>query len=1101
MAFNVQKTAQVPLSVFGGLVREMSPADLPEGVSPDCSDVVFAPGSVASRPALQEVFAIPFPKGSATYVATVTYAKTFASANFTYNLYLDSNGNLWYEDVLGSPGTYTSLATGICGATGGAVGGALARSVTAFGREYIAISDGQVSTDVALQWDGTNLDRVTQEGPGAGPTVASVAGTSSSLATSGSLVRSGGTVTATTQSAHGLNVGNLAQIAGAPACVIYSFAGSIVINNESLPGIATVNLPLAHGLSPGSFVSITGVGPTVVGTSVTGAAWVGGVLTITTSAPHGLTPGALVSVYGIGGTTPSYNMTGPVLNIINTTQFTLAMVIPALPTGTPTYSGAAVEVLWPIPDTGTPSYFQVLSCPTPISLQVAVNYCDGTWGMTNVVISLASNGTFYVLSVPSPTTFTYTQYGPPGTVTASAGTVTAFGQWSPGIHQCRVSFLTRNGYLTQPSPPVQFTCPGGQYVQVTNLPIGPPNVVARVLQFTGAAGAFFFYIPSTPQINGQVVGTSTQVNDNTTASVTLDCADNTLFAAVGTSIPGNDLAAQVVFDGAVGFGFYDSRLFAFGVANRIQNLLNMSFSGGSFASHPHGFPCGWTVTAGSASLVNAHFGTALQAMAGTSLQQPCFADGLGNAILTPNKAYSARLWASPVSGSPVINVGVSSVLSGFGCTFGFAVSGTGWYYGELAPFPMPSPIPPDMILKISVSGGTCQLNDLSLVFVEEPLVSGMYGSYVNNPEAFDGVTGLCGPANDTHQIFDAVAMKGSLYVLTQDPGGRLHHITDNGVTEPADWPVTQVGANCGVLSPFATTKSQSDDSTSSGGEEWFAWASATGARICDGTQPWKISQEIEPDWESITPVDDGGSPWQTWALNDPAGRTLYFGLPIGAAPAPTKVYAMNYRELDTAFQIASAPPIHTSYTGRLIATDHTRKWSPWNVEANGAALMMRPSGLAVTLLGGNGSYPGHPADGYGNVYTLNPAKYTDDDYGRIFPYYTTYFFVTHDLEQALQLGGVRKMVAYLTAFVAGLGTLTITPLCDSLTNAWPLTGVRTLGATPTFDLEWGGGNAMGQRIALKFASAPATGTDNWFNLQKVLVAMRVAKMPVRGSAT
>ena len=39
-----------PIEVFGGLVTDMSPADLPHGVSPDCQDVIFSNGGVLTRP-------------------------------------------------------------------------------------------------------------------------------------------------------------------------------------------------------------------------------------------------------------------------------------------------------------------------------------------------------------------------------------------------------------------------------------------------------------------------------------------------------------------------------------------------------------------------------------------------------------------------------------------------------------------------------------------------------------------------------------------------------------------------------------------------------------------------------------------------------------------------------------------------------------------------------------------------------------------------------------------------------------------------------------------------------------------------------------------
>src|SRR5579863_4156453 len=165
MAFNATGSAQAPLSVFGGLVTEMAPPDVPEGVSPDCQDVVFAPGEVSSRPGFQRQLS---PVGS-----SITSAKSFVCPDPTsaygtlQNLYFDAGGNLWVENVIASPGTLSFISSGL------AINSYM-KAVTAFGREYIAISDGLHGTEVPLQWDGTNLDRVTQDGPGGAPAITNV---------------------------------------------------------------------------------------------------------------------------------------------------------------------------------------------------------------------------------------------------------------------------------------------------------------------------------------------------------------------------------------------------------------------------------------------------------------------------------------------------------------------------------------------------------------------------------------------------------------------------------------------------------------------------------------------------------------------------------------------------------------------------------------------------------------------------------------------------------------------------------------------------------------------------------------------------------------
>jgi hypothetical protein len=237
--------------------------------------------------------------------------------------------------------------------------------------------------------------------------------------------------------------------------------------------------------------------------------------------------------------------------------------------------------------------------------------------------------------------------------------------------------------------------------------------------------------------------------------------------------------------------------------------------------------------------------------------------------------------------------------------------------------------------------------------------------------------------------------------------------------------------------------------------------------------------------------------------------------PFPPSPAPFNnpqggilIYPVNYRELDTAAQIAAAAPIHASYTGRLIATDHTRKWTRWNVPAVGAALMYRQPGKLEPIF-----YFG------GNVYALRADLLTDDDLGLIVPYYTTYFFVTHDAEMGLMyqdasgerqpLGSGRKLLAYLKAYVAaqdaqapGTCQIVITPFVDNLQNPWALIGLRTLTNKPKFDLEWPGGMAVGDRIALQFWSTPITGTDNGFSLQRLTAFLkRAQRLQVRGSST
>ena len=117
--------------------------------------------------------------------------------------------------------------------------------------------------------------------------------------------------------------------------------------------------------------------------------------------------------------------------------------------------------------------YEVLSAPTATSFQIALFYADGEWSGGNVYF--AWDGTFYVTKVIDALNFQYQQYGPNATSSA-AGQVTPFGQAAPGKHLCRVTFLTRNGAVLKSSPWVQFIANGGQYLQVSGLPVDPAGI-------------------------------------------------------------------------------------------------------------------------------------------------------------------------------------------------------------------------------------------------------------------------------------------------------------------------------------------------------------------------------------------------------------------------------------------------------------------------------------------------------------------------------------------------------------------------------------------------------------------------------------------------
>ena len=714
------------------------------------------------------------------------------------------------------------------------------------------------------------------------------------------------------------------------------------------------------------------------------------------------------------------------------------------------------------------------------------------------------------------------------------GTVTPFGQAAPGLHLFQVLWLTRQGAIPAPSPFGTVILNGGQYVSVSNIPIGPPSVIARILAFTGAQpdvpGVLppFFYIPVTPQLEGQIIGTSTVINDNTSTTAFLDFSDNTLFAATGISIPGNNLANQIVLDGALTFSTYLSRLLTNGQRNVIQNLLNLGFEGGYNANSPNS-PLGWGTSQGSGALVDAHFGVAWQVSILDigepygGIVQSGYLDAYGDPIFVGNQTYSIRFWAVTngaafIAGfAPVVRFEISSASTGF---FSLANVNLGnptqaAYYEADFSAPLPTDVPSDLVFSMVVEGAsttglTVTIDDIQPIFAETPYLDDQgYASYVTNPEGFDGDTGVTGP-DDTSKLMVFSTVRGTLCALTEFPSGRLWETNGSTNTEPSGWDWKPIGGQCGILSAFALTRSQADDGSEAGGDQWIAWASDVGAMIYGGGLPEKISQEIQPNWndpawENSNTAINLASASTAWALNDPVEKWIMFGLPIGPAySSPSQIYVLNYQHLGSAESIASSPPYHPSLGGKLIATDNSRKWTHWLRSMNGAARMYRgDGGLSTCFFNGNGNVIGE-GQGTGHIYTLNPTLLVDDDYGQIDPYYTTCFLIDPEKRQALGLKGGRLLLAYVLAQIQPKtlsdtnSQVTLSYFGDSLSNLWPLSTTRTLTQNFYKDRNFGGGMAQGERIAIKISSSPIIGTANGFTLSRFSPFFKNAKLRISG---
>lgn len=1012
----------IPHGVLGGLVTDITPPLTVEGLSPDCQDIVFLPQQVKQREGLKRLF----PAG---FFDNPVYQKTYIPPNEEeVNLFIDALGKLYVEDPATFPGTYNLVAdlplTGIV----------TAQSVTAFGREYIACSDGEHGVNVPLQYDGTFLDRVSQDGPGngvgAGETFVPVAIAAAPIGlvtegpygikAIGGLTESGHTVTVTGTSLFEffgtkLRAGDQIVIAGAtnPA-----YDGTWTLTNAG----ATA-LQFTH---PSTGLAASGGG--TVTTNIVTVATAGGVQT-------GFVTGQSVTI--VGATDAAY---------------------------------------------------------------------DGVWTIRGFPGSSNDTSVFYI------TIATFGEADSGGGDIAIAGTIAA------GVHSVVCLFLTRQGYITKPSQATSWTASGSGAVSISNIPTGPSNVIARILAFTGAGGQNYFYIPVDFTLPGSTSSvSSTVIQDNITTFATFNFDDNALFAATSIDVAGRNYFAQVVLGEVLGFFPYASRLAAWGERNKVQNLINMGFEGG-IQSGDLTQPLGWSLGGANGVLVNG--GAWPSGMAwqitddGTNvgngdLTQTASVDALGIPILQPLTRYTTRLWAKISSASPgsgSVTCRIQSPSTGFTTTVNIpytSVSTNGGFIEGVLDHDLPASIPGDMQISWWVQGPVAgivvTLDELNVIPTENPYRDSLFRfSYVNAPEQFDGVTGVLGSTSDFTPIRNCFQIRNTMYYNTQIGKSST---TDNGTGEPSTWLVPEVSETVGSLSVHGSDNGRIG--TGESAEQWQFTISEQGVYVFAGGDDMRISQEIArptengfPGWDSINMQAIGSS----WVKNDTTNRRLYIGVPTGTATAPNVVFVLDYRNLNSAWDIAQKGP-YQAVGGRLLANEIGRKWTRWTLTFNTAEELSRGGDAYQICFGaGNGETPGVEPGVFCNVYRLDETKLTDDDYGQIVPYRFTHFFPTPDARQQYRLGAHRVIATYLAMLIGGTGFTAITPVVNTLRNTFPDLAPYPLNSDQTYDYEWDVW-VDGERIALKIGSVPALGqTDNGFLLQDLSLTLKKDPWsPIRGT--
>ncbi|MDE3171315.1 MAG: hypothetical protein KGL75_14335, partial [Acidobacteriota bacterium] len=355
------------------------------------------------------------------------------------------------------------------------------------------------------------------------------------------------------------------------------------------------------------------------------------------------------------------------------------------------------------------------------------------------------------------------------------------------------------------------------------------------------------------------------------------------------------------------------------------------------------------------------------------IEQSAIADAAGNPLCVKNTDYSVRARikrSANLSAGTLRIVAYSPTAGQIGSGFGVSASQANTFYQEFAAnlFPAQASLPADLLLRVFADGFPAPSGESFLIDCIEiyPTNAAQNASLVrasrtDEPESFDGVSGIMSIAENNGQgLRAAFTLRNNLYFVKERS---LYVTATDGVNEPALWPVEEVSNQVGTPSVHGVGI----------GEEWVVIAGRTGLYLFDGSEPIKLSQEIQPTWDAIN--------WQygyrLWVRVDTREKRIYVGVPMGAAAQPNQVLMLDYAE-------GFGDPLVAAIT----APERGRKWAPWTISANSCALVERSTGVAQVFFGSNNST--------GKVYGLTPGAYSDDG-AAINSFYSTAFLAATGL--------------------------------------------------------------------------------------------------------
>ncbi len=787
-------------------------------------------------------------------------------------------------------------------------------------------------------------------------------------------------------------------------------------------------------------------------------------------------------------------------------------------------NGQLVTVNGTISSSNPPNTYNV----TDAAIENVVGSSSGTFqisgfGATNVETAIQSGAQ----AVTSGTQF---QIDPgPGTLgdlaadpiygSSSGGFITLIGSssvvLSQGVRRGTCFFITRNGYWSRPAPPVEFgTGADTNYIVVTNIPIGGPDVIARAIVFTEAGqndqpGASYYTIPEPVQFvynNVNYLSSSLIIWDNTTTQAQFTFSDPVLINANNqVDAPGQDLFALNYLSDAAWNAQYMGRSIYGRVNNKVNNFLGMTF--GSYIDNPGSnlIPAGWSLDPSSnpsnslPTLLNSPILNGLSYYINNQtgntapilnmIYQSAYQDWENVPILQNQTPYSVRVVCRTPSnaniGSLNVDLTTYNIGSGFGQTYGtFSLplsdmtSYMKTYTGTLLTSNNLT-IPDALQLRLYAANlganADIEIDSLEIYPTIDPVnLTELTVSYTNDLESFDGDTGGIDTTTTNQQPANgAITILNKLYILKESSMG---YVDDTPNQEPADWnPYKEISNVCGACGINAYDV----------GEEWLVTACQNGLFAFNGGAPIELQLEVPDIWKSIN-----------WTYghtivvrNDVANRRILVAVPmatpnqwcptfpINSNPTqPNVIIMLNYAGIGSIEELINGMGMHVTIVGKIAVHDLKRKWSLWSIPTPYMAICKRDQ-LTAQMLIGNGINSS-------KIYNLGSYSSGEDDGVPFYSSYMTYGAISQEkAKEAPQFGILNKRFAYFDALLTGSGTANVAFYPNTLTsNAWSIPGGLQL--TPnSFQDQAGALDLYGQRLFTEFSV-----NGNWFNLSRFTLA-------------